>query len=74
VLKLSAATDRDDALEEVQNHLGDAFGELAGMMVALGVVFLLVQAAIMFVPRPVRPLAQLAGVAVLALATYVVVI
>jgi hypothetical protein len=61
VLKLSAATDRDDALEEVENLLGDAFGELAGTMLALGIVFLLVQAAISFVPRPVRPLAQLAG-------------
>jgi hypothetical protein len=70
---LSAATDRDAALEEVENLLGDASGELAGMMLALGIVFLLVQAAISFVPRPVRPLDQLAGLGVVALATLVVV-
>jgi hypothetical protein len=70
---LSAATDRDAALEEVESLIGDAVGELAGMMLALGVVFLLVQAAITFVPRRMRPLAQLAGLGVMALATLAVV-
>jgi hypothetical protein len=72
VSRLLAATD-DDALAEVESLIGDAFGEVAGMMLALGIVFLLVQAAIRFVPRPARPLAQLAGLGVMALATLVVV-
>jgi hypothetical protein len=72
VPRLLAATD-DDALAEVESLIGDAFGEVAVMMLALGVVFLLVQAAIRFVPRPARPFAQLAGLGVMALATLVVV-
>jgi hypothetical protein len=67
-LRLLVAAAEADPMAEVNDAIAGAFGELIGMVAAMAVVVLLIQVALHFVPRPVRPLAQIAGVGVAAVA------
>jgi hypothetical protein len=66
---LAAGT--DDAMSEVNAVIRDAFDQIIGLSIVLALVFVLSQVVIRVVPRPLKPLAQLGGIAVMGVTALV---